>query len=130
MTRTGNGDILVVDDEADFRRSLADVLEVMGYRVGQAEDGMAGIEKVTTSPYRMVVMDIRMPRKDGISALREMKGLRPEVPVMMVSAFRPDPDELPVVRKHAAGLYTKPLDMGRFLTALAGLCPPPNNPLP
>lgn len=125
-----NGEILVVDDEADFRQSLSDILEATGYRVNQAEDGQKGVDKVAGQRHKLVIMDIRMPRKDGISALQDIKKLRPELPVMMVSAFRPDAKEMPLVKTHAAGLYSKPLDMGRFISAVQQLCPPPHFPLP
>ncbi len=82
----GDGRILVVDDETHIRRSLALFLEKKGYSVSEAEDGVEAVEKVAAEPYFLVLTDIAMPRMNGLATLKEVKALRPETEVVMITA--------------------------------------------
>ena len=110
--------ILIADDEQELRESLRDILEAKGFRVQVTDDGDSAVALVNANRYCLVIMDIRMPRKDGIEALREMMVIRPGIPVVMVTAFRLDEDKRRLVTDSALALYTKPLDIDA-LVALA-----------
>ena len=64
--------ILIVDDESRIRRSLREILEYEKYDIDEAEDGLECIEKIKAGSYDAVLMDIRMPRMDGIEALSKL----------------------------------------------------------
>jgi DNA-binding NtrC family response regulator len=75
--------ILIVDDEADILEFLADELSLAGYNTDQAEDGIEGVLKVLNGGYDAVLMDIRMPKLDGIGALKIIRKINPKLPVIM-----------------------------------------------
>ena len=62
--------VLVADDEAGMRETLADILAESGYGVTAAADGDAALDAIRNNEFDVVVMDIRMPGRDGVSVLR------------------------------------------------------------
>ena len=77
--------VLVVDDELGMRETLADILEGAGYQVSTASNGDDALSRLRHATFDVVVMDIRMPGRDGISVLQEMGG--PPPPVVMMTAY-------------------------------------------
>lgn len=80
------GRILVVDDSGDARALMREVLEDAGYEVVEACDGEEVITRCLGRPVDAVILDIFMPRKDGIEALTELRQHFPGIPVVAVSA--------------------------------------------
>jgi len=79
--------ILVVDDEMNIRRVVREYAEFEGYEVDEAENGMAAIEKVKNNDYDLIVMDIMMPKMDGVETLNKLKKLDNfDVPVIALTA--------------------------------------------
>ncbi len=113
--------ILLVDDEAEFRDTFKEVLELNGYQVSTAEHGESAVAMVAHSRYQLVIMDVRVPCMDGITALQEILRIRPESFVIMVTAFRLTEGEEQVVKGKAKGVFTKPLDLESFLKTLGKL---------
>ena len=79
--------ILVVDDEENIRFLFKEELEEEGYQVEMASNGFEAINKVKTSKFDVVVMDIKMPGMDGIQALNEIKNMVKDQPVILCSAY-------------------------------------------
>jgi CheY-like chemotaxis protein len=79
--------ILVVDDEENIRFLFKEELEEEGYQVEMASNGFEAIDKVKTSKFDVVVMDIKMPGMDGIQALNEIKNMVKDQPVILCSAY-------------------------------------------
>jgi DNA-binding response OmpR family regulator len=82
--RTVRADILIVDDEADVRRSMSEVLQISGFSVVEAEDGAVAYGLLRENRYGMVLLDIRMPKLDGVSLIEALSELPP---VVVHSAF-------------------------------------------
>ena len=102
--------VLVVDDIEDNRRLLTRDLEDEGYEVQEAEDGVEALLKVETWAPDAVLMDINMPKMDGIEACRRLKD-RPEssmIPVIMLSACNRDSDVVMALDAGAQDYVTKP----------------------
>ena len=78
--------ILVVDDEAEIRSLLGAVLQGKGYETATAEDGAAAVAAVPRERPAVILMDLSMPRMNGMDALPEIKRLDPEVPVVICTA--------------------------------------------
>lgn len=78
--------VLVVDDELGMRETLAEILTAFGYRVCAAADGEAALVAIAREHFDVVVMDIRMPGRDGISVLREVGAPPPQVILMTAYA--------------------------------------------
>jgi DNA-binding NtrC family response regulator len=78
-------DILVVDDEKDFVEMLSLRLEEAGHRVRTAYDGDAGLAALEEAEADVVILDIRMPGKDGITVLKAIKNRHPVVEVILLT---------------------------------------------
>jgi PAS domain S-box-containing protein len=81
----GHEVILVTDDDPMVRNLVRAVLGYRGYRVIEAEDGVEAVETIKSEPVELVFLDLDMPRKDGWQALKEIRALKPAVPVLLCS---------------------------------------------
>ncbi len=110
--------ILVVDDEAEIRSLLAAVLQSKGYEVVTAADGAAALQAVPRERPAVILMDLSMPRMNGMDALPEIKRLDAEVPVIICTAHA---DLATAVRAMKLGAYdylTKPFDVELLILTL------------
>lgn len=81
--------ILVVDDTRFMRTILVNILTEEGFEiVGEAEDGQQAVEMYLTTKPDLVLMDIIMPKMDGMMALKTILGINPEAKVLMVTAIQ------------------------------------------
>jgi len=107
--------ILIVDDETPIRRTLRDILEFEQYEVEEASDGLECVAKVQKEKFDVVIMDIKMPKMDGIEALERLQILSPETPVIMVSGHGTIDTAVEAVKKGAFDFISKPPDLNRML---------------
>jgi len=78
--------VLIVDDEPAVRDALERALRTNGYRVSTAVDGIAGLEALAADPPDLVVLDVMMPRMDGLEACRTLRRRDDRTPVLMLTA--------------------------------------------
>jgi DNA-binding response OmpR family regulator len=78
--------ILVIEDEARILAFVARALKAEGWTVGVAEDGPDGLARALGHPYDLVVLDLLLPGMDGLELLRELRGRKPKLPVLILSA--------------------------------------------
>lgn len=109
--------VLVVDDERDMCDLIVDFLGREGYEVEAAHTGFEALARVREQDYDVVVTDLRMPGMDGIEVLREVKTLRPDVPVILITAFGSIDLAIEAMKAGAFYFVTKPFKM-RQLEAL------------
>ncbi len=79
--------VLVADDNRTMTEALRDVLEAKGYEVTVAFDGVEAVEKVSEAEFDCVLMDIRMPRMNGVEAFKQIKKLSRETNVILMTAY-------------------------------------------
>ena len=79
--------ILVADDEMSIRLLYSEELKEEGYEVYMASNGREALEMVEKIPLDLVILDIKMPEMDGIEALRQIKEKRPNLPVILSTAY-------------------------------------------
>ncbi|MFO0879049.1 MAG: response regulator [Gemmataceae bacterium] len=77
--------VLIIDDDSQMRCWLRTVLEAEGFEVTEADDGVTGLKSFERQPPALVVCDIFMPEKEGLSTIREMRRLNPRQPVIAMS---------------------------------------------
>jgi PAS domain S-box-containing protein len=108
----GSGTILVVDDEEDVRVVAARLLESQGFRAVLAADGREAVGIVSRSPgeFRAVLLDLTMPRMDGEETFRELRKLRPDLPVLLMSGYSEKDSTERFVGGELAGFIAKPFD--------------------
>jgi len=81
------GRVLVADDDAGIRQSTVEILRGMGYSVSAAQDGEEALTELAVGDIEAIVLDVRMPRRDGISVIEEMDPPPPPPGVLLVSAY-------------------------------------------
>ncbi|MHB0878711.1 MAG: response regulator [Anaerolineae bacterium] len=101
--------ILVVDDEPDVARYLARVLGRMGWESETAADGVEAVLKVIERKWGCLLMDIVMPKLDGLSALRIIRQLAPDIPVVMITGHAAEADIAASIRVGAFACLAKPV---------------------
>lgn len=112
--------ILVIEDEAAIRRVLVKILseENNKYEVDQAEDGLAGIEKIKKEDFDLVLCDIKMPKMDGVEVLEAVKKIKPEIPMVMISGHGDLDTAVNTMRLGAFDYISKPPDLNRLLNTV------------
>jgi len=109
--------ILVVDDDAGICRSLREILAGDGCRVETAEDGALALQKIEAGDFDAVLSDVVMPNMDGYELYSSVRRLRPQLPVLMMTAFNYDKDHI-IKRGRLSGLegviFKKPVDPDRL----------------
>ncbi len=116
--------VLVVDDEENLCKLYREELESEGYDVRTVSDAAAAIKAVTEDPPDLVVLDVRMPRMDGIEAMGRILSRRNDLPVILNTAFSSYQDDF---RSWPAEAYViKSSDLGELKRAIRrALGPPP-----
>ncbi len=108
--------ILVVDDEAPVRDIVRKGLSQMGgYSVEVAQNGVEAIEKIEQDVFDLVLTDLKMPEMDGIELLKTIKGTRPEVMVILMTAYGSIETAVEAMRIGANDYITKPVDLNELL---------------
>lgn len=108
--------ILVVDDEAPVREMLQRGLTQMGgYFVEVAQNGLEAIEKIEKEVFDLVLTDLKMPEMDGMELLKMIKGTRPEMMVILMTAYGSIETAVEAMKMGANDYITKPIDFNELL---------------
>ena len=112
--------VLVVDDAAFMRKMVSDALMKGGHEVvGEASNGAEAVERFQELKPEVTTLDITMPEKDGLAALREIIALDPGARVIMCSALGQESKVLEAVKAGAKDFVVKPFQPDRILDAAA-----------
>jgi DNA-binding response OmpR family regulator len=105
------GRVLVVDDDPNLQEILREFLQAKGYEVITAGDGAEGLRRVKEERPHLILLDIQMPKMDGLEVLRQLRAIDKEVSVIMITSV----DEQEIARKAmelgAFDYIVKPLDL-------------------
>jgi two-component system, OmpR family, response regulator len=107
--------ILIVEDEARIRAFLARAFSAEGFTVDVVEDGDSGLIRAMTDAYDLVILDLLLPGRDGLSALHELHRRRPELPVLILSARSDLPTKLRSFEFGAVDYVSKPFALDELL---------------
>ncbi|GIV33863.1 MAG: sigma-54-dependent Fis family transcriptional regulator [Chitinophagales bacterium] len=110
--------ILIIDDEKAIRKTIREILEYEGYQVDEAENGMDGLKMLQNDHYDILLLDIKMPKMDGMEVLEEALKLVPDLPVVMISGHGTIENAVEAVKKGAYDFISKPPDLNRLLITL------------
>lgn len=114
--------ILVIEDDEQTRRMLAEMMRRAGYEVLEAPDGRVGVQLFRSESVDLVITDILMPEKDGLETIRDLKRESPDVKIIAISGGGRTGllDFLPVARQLGASrTFAKPTDRRELLSAVA-----------
>jgi DNA-binding response OmpR family regulator len=118
MSVQGTNHILVVDDESDVRELLSKFLTRRGYEVNTASDGMAAIEAIRDSRPDIVLLDIRLPKIDGLSVLQRLRDESENVAIITMSGVADEDTARRSLELGAADFITKPFNLPYLETSL------------
>lgn len=106
--------LLVIEDDAAIRRGLVDALRFGGYAVAEAADGRAGLDAALAGTFDLVLLDILMPKLDGLEVLAELRRARPALPVIFLTARGQEQDRVKGLRLGADDYVVKPFSVGEL----------------
>jgi len=106
--------ILIVDDERNMRFFLREALVKEGYQVVEAESGQDAINVISENNVDCILLDVRMPRMDGLQTLVALLKINPEVPVIIMTAYGTKEVAMEAIRKGAYDYFSKPFDINEM----------------
>ncbi|MFI9555808.1 response regulator transcription factor [Nonomuraea endophytica] len=113
--------LLVVDDEPALREALQSSLEFEGYQVATAVDGQAALEQLAREAYDAVLLDVMMPKLDGLTACRRLRQGGNHVPVLMLTARDAVGDRVSGLDAGADDYLVKPFELDELLARVRAL---------
>ena len=117
--RHGRARILVVDDEASIRDLLSKTLALAEYEVDTASDASAALDRVRGTVYDLLIADLKMPGMDGLTLIRQVKRMRSDLPVIIITGYSTESSAIEAVNLGVAGYLTKPFRVPPVLAAAA-----------
>ncbi|MEA2479800.1 MAG: two-component system, chemotaxis family, chemotaxis protein CheY [Thermoleophilaceae bacterium] len=112
--------VLVVDDAVFMRKVVSDALAKGGHEIiGEAANGQEAIDRFQELKPEVMTLDITMPEKDGLTALREIIAMDPQARVVMCSALGQETKVLEAIKAGAKDFVVKPFQPDRVLSAIA-----------
>jgi DNA-binding response OmpR family regulator len=107
--------ILVVEDEASLRDGIVDLLEGDGHEVTAVGDGALAVETGLRDPFELVVLDLMLPKLDGMEVCRRLRAARPGMPILMLTARGSEDDKVRGLVEGADDYVTKPFSARELL---------------
>lgn len=113
--------LLIVEDERAMAEGLCALLERQGYAADPVFDGVSGLDCAMSGLYDLIVLDIMLPKMDGLEVLTRLRNARVETPVLMLTARSSVEDRIRGLDHGADDYLTKPFDTGEFLARVRAL---------
>lgn len=107
--------VLLIDDEEEFTSTLAERLEIRGYKAQTASDGEQGIQAVMSQDFDIAVLDLMMPGLNGLDTLRQIKTIEPDLPVILLTGHGSTKEGMEGMRIGAVDYLMKPLDINELI---------------
>jgi len=110
--------VLIVDDNTSFSQTMSFVLSRKGYETSTAEDGLEALEQVKQRQFDVILLDIKLPKLDGVEVYRRIKDSQPNVPVLMMTAYSVNDLVQEAIREGAYAVIRKPLDLDQLISMI------------
>ncbi|MDP2279764.1 MAG: response regulator [Nitrospirota bacterium] len=110
--------VLIVDDDAELRSTLSEILKGAGYHIDEASSGKEAIEKMASKDFDIALLDLMMPKMNGIETLTELKKITPKTKVIMITAFATVENAVDAIKKGASDYISKPFKIEELLTTI------------
>src|SRR6266566_6628160 len=107
--------IVVIEDEQAIRRGVVDLLRASGYQVAEAADGARGLEEAVRRGVDLVLLDLLLPKRDGLEVLAEIRKVRPTLPVIILTARGGEEDRVRGLKMGADDYVVKPFSARELL---------------
>ncbi len=106
---------MVVDDDVDTTETLSDILEAKGLQVEVAHDGYEAVEKAKAKMFDIILMDIKMPNMNGVESYKEIKRIRPQNVVVLMTAYAAQDLVAEALREGVYGVWYKPVEINKIV---------------
>ncbi|GAI38646.1 unnamed protein product [marine sediment metagenome] len=106
--------ILIVEDEAVMRESLRDWLTDSGYQVETAEEGEEALKTIAVQDFGLLILDLRLPGKDGLEILREARAKSPQLKGVIITAYPSVETAVEAIREGAIDYLSKPFELNQL----------------
>lgn len=103
-----NQRILVVDDEKNIRLTVTQALQTSGYEVSSAINGQEALQKLNESDFSLILLDLKMPGMDGFEVLQRVVDMRPDIRVIIISAYGTVENAVEAIKLGAVDFIQKP----------------------
>jgi CheY-like chemotaxis protein len=113
--------ILIVDDNDDFRTTLAAALRGHGYNITEASDGEEAIVKLRTTDNDMAIVDLDMPKLNGLALSKKIKDAAPDFPIVMVTGYAQLYSPAEILSVGIDAFLQKPVPMEKLLDVIQRL---------
>jgi DNA-binding response OmpR family regulator len=107
--------ILTIEDDPAIRRGIVDALRFVGYQTLEAADGDTGLEMAVKAQFDLLLLDLVLPRRDGLEILTEVRRLRPTLPIVILTARGEEADRVRGLRDGADDYVVKPFSVKELL---------------
>ena len=107
--------VVVIEDEQAIRRGVSDALRASGYEAAEAGDGDRGLEEAVRAGVDLVLLDLMLPRRDGLDVLAEVRRTRPTLPVIILTARGSEDDRVRGLKMGADDYIVKPFSARELL---------------
>jgi DNA-binding response OmpR family regulator len=102
--------VLIVDDEKNIRLTLSQSLESLGVEIDTAANGEETLDKLSKKEFGLILLDIRMPGMDGMEVLRRVREIRPDIRIIMITAYGTIESAVEAMKLGAVDFLEKPFD--------------------
>jgi DNA-binding response OmpR family regulator len=106
-----NKRILIIEDDEEMRSLLKDFFNEEGYEADSVDKGRYAFKKLMTESYALIITDIRMPGFSGLEILPGLKKLRPDTPIIVITAFGGEEVQLKALERGADAYLEKPVQL-------------------
>ena len=113
--------IVVVEDESAIRRGVSDALRLSGYEVTEAPDGVSGLREAIAAGVDLVLLDIMLPKRDGLEVLSELRRVNPTRPVILLTARGSEDDRVRGLKMGADDYVVKPFSAKELLARVEAI---------
>jgi len=110
--------VLIVDDDADIRNILREILTKYGYTSIEASNGIDALQLFQTTEFLAVLLDLNMPGMDGMETMQHIKKIDPDVPIIFITAYGDIPTAVEAIKQGAYDFIVKPPKIDRLMIIL------------
>ena len=110
--------ILVVDDDHQMRTALKEAISRVGFEAILSGDGQDALQKLNQSSFSMIVTDMKMPKMDGLSLLKEIRRKIGHIPILVITGFGTIQDAVEVMKEGASDYLLKPFSFEALMAKI------------